>query len=57
MTHGIDCVLWDNIGKGWIIECLCGWSGTTAKKMEAAGRELDEHVAESEETHDNARAV
>jgi len=33
----VDQVAWTNIGKGWIIQCLCGFGTSPAKLMEDSG--------------------
>jgi hypothetical protein len=44
--HGIDSVLWSNLGVGWVVECLCGWECSAEGLLENGGREFDLHLKE-----------
>lgn len=42
--HGVDFAYWDNLGLGWRIECLCGWTTLANEKMATTGQEFDDHM-------------
>jgi hypothetical protein len=44
--HGVEDCLFNVIGGGWQISCLCGWVSGTSKHMEWIGLEFDDHLRE-----------
>ena len=49
--HGVADVVWDNLGGGWRIECLCGWTSEPHHRMESAGMYFDEHLGLTRRPH------
>lgn len=47
--HGIDSALWNNLGGGWQIICLCGWGTACYKLMADTGHDFDDHLLERHE--------
>ncbi len=45
-SHGVDAAGWDNIGEGWFIWCLCGFSTPPNKLMAEVGADFDDHLRE-----------
>lgn len=46
-VHGeVISVFWDNIGRGWRMECGCNWQTCPCNTLGAAGEEMDEHFKE-----------
>jgi hypothetical protein len=55
--HGAaDCYM-DNIGEGWRIECLCGWTSIPNPTMQSSGEEFDEHLKTLYPNYPNRRAA
>ena len=44
--HGPENIYYDNLGEGFRIECLCGWTTGPAKMVADAGDEFDDHLAD-----------
>lgn len=41
--HGVDSILWSNLGMYFRGQCLCGWETGPSKLIAEIGAEFDEH--------------
>lgn len=48
-AHGVEEVVWDCIGEGWRVACLCGWTSAPDEMLRDAGAEFDDHVSEEKD--------
>lgn len=44
--HGVESVMWDNIGVGYRLTCLCGWTSDLSEKVQWVGIDFDDHLRE-----------
>lgn len=42
-THGIDSVVWDNLGNGWRFECACGYITSPSPALHESAEEIEDH--------------
>jgi hypothetical protein len=48
VEHGVKDTFYDNLGRGWRMQCFCGYM-TGANNLQFSGEEMDEHfVAEAD---------
>lgn len=40
---GVEAVVWDNLGNGWRMYCLCGWATDADDDLQGVASEMDDH--------------
>lgn len=48
VPHGCKEIVYDNLGHGWRIECLCGFVTSAWVTVEGAGSDIDDHFKATE---------
>lgn len=43
VRHGVEEVVWTNLGSGWVFECLCGFTTSPSPALHEAAEELEDH--------------
>jgi len=51
VLHGPRETVWSNLGQGWFMECLCGWSTPICRSLESVGEEMDDHIRKEVPTY------
>lgn len=46
ISHTPEFVYWDNTGKGYRIDCMCGWRTDARECLAEAGGDFDAHLEE-----------
>lgn len=41
--QGVEGVVWDNLGRGWVMHCLCGWATPSYASLVDAADEMELH--------------